>query len=85
MDVGTGVSVIVLVGMAYTVCVDAAFAVCAMIWLICAGSNAGAEDGAGASDGAQAITSTKAITYNRNFDLRFNMVSEDSIPVIAQR
>jgi len=75
----------VLVGIACTVCVDAAFAVCAIIWLICAGSNAGAEDGAGASDGAHAITNTNVIPYNKNFDLRVNMVSDVSILVIVQR
>ena len=71
--VGVKVSVGVDVGIARAVCVDAAFAVLAMIWSSVPGSSVGGTDGAELKVGAHAMTRTSAKNHNRYFVLRFNI------------
>lgn len=68
-----GVSVLVAVGNALAVCVDAAFAVSAMIKLIALGSSAGAGGGADVSTGAHANMKANAANQKAYFDLLLNM------------
>ena len=71
--VGVKVSVGVEVGIARAVCVDAAFAVLAMIWLIVPGSIVGGADGVAYNVGTHAMTRTSVRNHNKYFVLRFNI------------
>jgi hypothetical protein len=69
--VGVNVGVKVKVGMAATVCVDAALAVCAMMVLISFGSAVGKDVVVMA--GPHAITNTSAVNRYRSFVLRVDI------------
>ena len=58
------------VGSALAVCVDAAFAVCAMIRLTIFGSSVGAGGGAAVKTGAHAMAKANAANQIANFVLR---------------